>query len=113
MQSSLVRNAVIPKDGNSVAMDTLPQGLSLRAIQTPALFEGTTLTFAAGNVSPGAPLFDGASSYSLACGASRYIAIPKPELFVGLSFLQITSNVSGSPSNVGADRLLTLFFASE
>lgn len=113
MQSSIVRTVTIPNSGNSVALADMPQGMSLRAIQTPVAFEGTTLTFQAGSASPGADMYDGGSVYSLPSGASRYIPITKPEFFIGLSFLKITSNVSGSPSNVGADRTLTLFFASE
>jgi hypothetical protein len=87
--------------------------LSLRAIKTPVSFEGTTLTFAAGYTSPGSDLYDGSSLYSLPSGASRYIPVTKKDLFMGPSFLKITSNVAGSPSNVVADRVLELFFASE
>ena len=113
MQSFQVRTVTIPLQGNSVAMADLPTGMSLRAVQTPVDFEGTTLTFAAGEASPGAPMFDGSSQYSLTSGPNRYLPIPKPDYFLGIQFLKITSNVSGSPSNVMADRTLKLFFASE
>lgn len=111
-QSVTVQTITIPAGANSVSF-TPPSGLSLRAIKTPVSFEGTTLTFAAGYASPGADLYNGSSLYSLASGASRYIPVTSKDLFIGPSFLKITSNVSGSPSNVAADRVLELYFASE
>ena len=112
MQTSSVLTITIPLQANSVAISN-PAGMSLRAIQTPAAMDGTSFTFEAGNSSPGAPLYDGASLYSQPCGANRYIPITKPELFIGFSYLKLTTNASGSPVNQGADRTLTLFFASE
>jgi len=111
-QSVFVQTVTIPNGGNSVSF-TQPTGMSLRAIRTPVSFEGTTLTFQAGYQSPGADVYDAGSVFSLACGASRYIPITKKDLFIGPAFVRVTSNVSGSPSNVAADRTLELFFASE
>lgn len=112
MQQSSVYTVTIPAGANSVSVQP-PSGLSLRAVQTPAALDGTTFTFEGGANSPGAPLYDGSSVFSIPCGANRFIPITKPELFVGLPFLKITTNASGSPVNQSADRTLTLVFASE
>lgn len=106
-----VQTVTIPNGGNSVTF-TQPSGVSLRAIRTPATFEGTTLTFEAGASTPGAPLFDGAAAYSLPSGANRFIPITKQELFFASSVIKVTSNVAGNPSNVAADRVLELYFGS-
>lgn len=103
------QTVTIPSGGNSVTLN-IPAGAVLQAIETPVSFEGTTLTFATSNVSPGSPMYDGGSPYSLTSGASRFIPISKPEFFIGPSILKITSNVSGSPSNVAADRELKLYW---
>lgn len=106
-----VQTVTIPSGANSVA--TVPlSGQSLKAIQTPAGFEGTSLTFACGSASPGADLYEDDTKYSLPCAADRYIVLDKPDLFQGPSYLKIISNVSGSPSNVAADRTLRLFFST-
>lgn len=102
---------VIPSGANSVAV-TPPAGYNLKAIQTPASFEGTTLTFDQGFVSPGSRLYDSSTEYVVTSGANRYIVLSKPDLFNGPNYLKIISNVSGSPSNVAADRTLYLFFSS-
>jgi hypothetical protein len=112
MQTTSVMTITMPDLANAVAV-TAPTGMSLRAIQPPAAMEGTSFTFEAGSTSPGAPLYDGAAIYSQPCAANRYIPITKPELFIGLSYLKLTTAASGSPVNQGADRTLTLFFASE
>jgi hypothetical protein len=103
--------AVIPSGANSVAV-TPPAGYNLKAIQTPASFEGTTLTFDQGFASPGSRLYDSSTEYVVTSGANRYIVLSKPDLFNGPNYLKIISNVSGSPSNVAADRTLYLFFSS-
>lgn len=115
-QSIYITSVVIPSGANSVALSCPNNGqVSLRVIDTPASFEGTTLTFQASSESsgPGKDLYDGASIYSVTSGASRYIPILKPELFVGAKYLKIINNVSGSPSNVAAARTLVLTFVAE
>jgi len=113
-QNVTITSVVIPSGANSVAL-ACPSGVSLRAIDTPASFEGTTLTFQAGYdpAGPGKDLYDGGSLYSIASGASRYIPVSKPELFIGAKYLKIVSNVAGVPSNVAAARTLVLTFTSE
>ena len=112
MQIVSVQTVTIPLEGNAVAFPT-PQGLSLRAIKTPAAMQGDTFTFEAGNVDGMSPLHDGSSIYALPCGASRYIPITKKDLFIGPSYLKIVTNNSGSPVGQSATRVFTLFFASE
>jgi len=113
-QNVTITSVVIPSGANSVAL-ACPSGVSLRAIDTPASFEGTTLTFQAGYdpAGPGKDLYDGGSLYSIASGANRYIPVSKPELFIGAKYLKIVSNVAGVPSNVAAARTLVLTFTSE
>ncbi|MFN7611104.1 MAG: hypothetical protein ACK5QX_09255, partial [bacterium] len=113
-QNVTITSVVIPSGANSVAL-ACPSGVSLRAIDTPASFEGTTLTFQAGYdpAGPGKDLYDGGSLYSIASGASRYIPVGKPDLFLGAKYLKIVSNVAGVPSNVAAARTLVLTFTSE
>ena len=101
----------IPSGANSVAV-TPPTGMNLKAIQTPASFEGTTITFDVGFASPGARLYNSGTEYVVTSGASRYIVLDKPELFNGPNYLKIINNVAGSPSNVAADRLINLFFST-
>jgi len=101
----------IPSGANSVAV-TPPAGMGLKAIQTPASFEGTTITFDTGFSSPGSRLYNSNTEYSVPSGANRYIVLDKPDLFSGVNYLKIISNVTGSPSNVAADRILYLFFYS-
>jgi hypothetical protein len=113
-QNVTITSVVIPSGANSVAL-ACPSGVSLRAIDTPASFEGTTITFQASSNAdgPGKDLYDGSSIYSVTSGASRYIPILKQELFIGIRYLKIINNVSGSPSNVAAARTLVLTFTSE
>lgn len=111
MATVTVLQATIPSGANSVAV-TPPAGYNLKAIQTPASFEGTTLTFDQGFASPGSRLYNSGTEYVVTSGANRYIVLDKPELFQGPNYLKIINNVSGSPSNVGADRLLYLFFST-
>jgi|688.fasta_scaffold578517_2 hypothetical protein len=114
-QNVTITSVVIPSGANSVALTCPNNGqVSLRVIDTPASFEGTTLTFQASSNpdGPGKDLYDGSSIYSVTSGASRYIPIGKPDLFIGAKYLKIINNVSGSPSNVAAARTLVLTFAS-
>lgn len=111
MATITIQTVTIPSGANSVAT-TPPSGQSLKAIQTPAGFEGTSLTFDCGNGSPGAALYDASTKYSLTCAADRYIVLDKPTLFQGPSYLKVINNVSGSPSNVAADRVLKLYFSA-
>lgn len=102
---------VIPSGANSVSV-TPPAGYNLKAIQTPASFEGTTLTFDQGYASPGSRLYNAGTEYVVTSGASRYIVLDNPDFFNGPNYLKIINNVSGSPSNVAADRTLYLFFST-
>jgi len=115
-QSIDILSVVIPSGANSIAFACPSDGrTSLKAIDTPVSFEGTTLTFQAGYdpAGPGKDLYDGGSLYSISSGASRYIPVSKPDLFLGARYLKIVSNVAGVPSNVAAARTLVLTFTSE
>lgn len=115
-QSISIVSVVIPSGANSVALTCPNNGqVSLRVIDTPASFEGTTLTFQASYdpAGTGKDLYDGNSIYSISSGASRYIPVSKPDLFIGAKYLKIINNVSGSPSNVAAARTLILTFVAE
>jgi len=79
MQIATTRQVTIPLQGNAVTFD-VPQGMSLRAIRTPAALDGDNLTFEAGDANSTAPLYDGGSVYSVACGINRHIAIKRPTL---------------------------------
>lgn len=115
-QTIQILSVTIPSGANSIAFECPFSGqVSLRVIDTPVSFEGTTLTFQAGYdpAGPGKDLYDGGSLYSIASGASRYIPVSKPELFFGARYLKIVSNVAGVPSNVAAARTLILTFVAE
>lgn len=111
MQIVTTRQATIPLQGNAVTFD-VPQGMSLRAIRTPSTLDGDNLTFEAGDANSTAPLYDGGSVYSVACGTNRHIAI-KREIFVGPSYLKLSTNASTNPQNQSAARTFTLYFAAE
>lgn len=111
MQITTPQTVTIPNGANSVVA-SVPQGMSLRAIRTPATMEGDSLTFEAGNDQSTAPLYDAGTAYSVACGTNRHIAV-KREVFVGPSAIKIITNSSGSPVNQTAARTLTLYFAAE
>jgi hypothetical protein len=111
MQIATTRQVTIPLQGNAVTFD-VPQGMSLRAIRTPAALDGDNLTFEAGDANSTAPLYDGGSVYSVACGINRHIAI-KREVFVGPSYLKLSTNASTNPQNQSAARTFTLYFAAE
>jgi hypothetical protein len=112
-QSRTISQATILATSNSIAV-TVPSYMSLLSIETPAGFEGTTLTFKGTGDRNAAPLdiYDGSVLYSQPSGVSRFIPITKPLLFQGLEKLVVVSNVGESPSNVTADRILTLTFGS-
>ncbi len=78
------------------------------AIEIPAAFTGTAITFKACALNGGtpAPLYFEGTLYSVAAAASRFIALNRAA-FEGVKYLQLVSNAGGGESAARDIQLLT------
>jgi len=86
----------------------LGRGVSLVGIVMPAAWTAAGLTFQASADSVAfADLFDAATEYTFATGASRYHQID-PAKTDSIQAIKVRSGTTGVPVNQGADRIITL-----
>lgn len=99
-----VLSVTIPNAGTTSVTTAVDTPRIPLALEMPAVFTGTTLTFKACSSASGTaiPLYLEGSAYSVTVANSRYIALDR-RAFEGVKFLQI---VSGSTE--GADRVINV-----
>ena len=84
-------------------------GTRLAAVQLPATFEGTALTFtAAPDGVTYVPVYamDGAAVYSVTVGTSRIVPVDA-RVFAGLQYLKCVSNAAGGENAATTVTLIT------
>lgn len=87
----------IAQNGTTSTAAELADGYSAVAVQLPATFEGTALTFTgSSDGTTYVALYDvgGASAYSITVGTSRIVPVD-PRVFAGLQYLKAVSNAAG------------------
>jgi hypothetical protein len=101
--------SVVISSGASLSAAMTLGGWSAIAIQTPATFEPTTLTFQ-GSIDGGvtfANIYDDAGTeVAWTVAVSRMVAPATP--LIGYDQIKIRGGTSGSPTTVAADRTLTV-----
>lgn len=83
----------IPNLGTTTPTITLDSSRYPLAIEMPAAFTGTTLTFKATSSPSGnpVPIYYGADRYSIAVAPGRHISLD-PNVFLSVKYLQIISD---------------------
>lgn len=104
--SRTVDTATIPASGTTSDARTTPSKKTLVAVEMPAAFTGTSLSFEVSN-DGGATwrtAADGSTAYSITVAANQYHSL-KPEVFYGAGLVRVKSNAAEA-----AERQLNLIF---
>lgn len=91
--------ATIPNAGTDSATITMEPGRIPVALELPAAFTGTTITFKAATASSGTPiaLYYESTLYSVTVAPSRYVSLNRAA-FEGVKYLQIVSGSAETAS---------------
>ena len=99
----------IAQNGTTSSAAELADGFSLVALQLPATFEGTALTFTGstdGTNYVAVYATGGAAAYSVTVQVDRIVPVD-PLVFVGLRFLKVVSNAAGGENAATTVTLIT------
>ena len=107
---NIIRTVVvtIAQNGTTSSAGDL-SGSQLVAVQLPATFEGTALTFTGstdGSTYVAIYVVDGASAYSITVGTSRIVPVDV-RVFAGLTYVKAVSNAGGGENAATTVTLIT------
>lgn len=100
-------------DGNSLS-DVVDLGdCAVSAVEVPAGFEGSALTFQAGSTTETSNLYDESGlEVNFTAGAGRYISLSNLALLHGLRYLKVRSGTAASPSAQSGSITLKLYLVA-
>lgn len=99
----------IALNGTTSTAAELADGFSLVALQLPAVFEGTALTFTGstdGTTYVAVYAAGGAAAYSVTVGTDRIVPVDTL-VFAGLRFIKVVSNAAGGENAATTVTLIT------